>query len=72
MFFHNFAPVNDPRTYPLKEILPEPTLRRLPWYLAFVTLLRDRGVEYVSSTSIAKELNVDASHDCKRPLFPQH
>ncbi len=47
-------------------ILPsEPTLRRLPWYLAYVTLLRSRGVEYVSSTLIAKELNVDASQIAK-------
>lgn len=44
-----------------KEILPEPTVRRLPWYLAYVSLLRARGVEYVSSTQIAKMINVDAS-----------
>lgn len=61
--------MNEPRTYLPKEILPEPTLRRLPWYLAFVTLLRDRGVEYVSSTSIAKELNVDASQIAKDLSF---
>ena len=41
--------------------LPEPSLRRLPWYLAYVKLLKDRGEEYVSSTQIAKEINVDAS-----------
>lgn len=61
--------MNESRTYLPKEILPEPTLRRLPWYLAFVTLLRDRGVEYVSSTSIAKELNVDASQIAKDLSF---
>ena len=41
--------------------LPEPSLRRLPWYLAYVKLLKDRGVEYVSSTQISKDINVDAS-----------
>lgn len=43
----------------------EPTLRRLPWYLAYVSLKRSRGVEHVSSTSIAKEINVDASQIAK-------
>lgn len=52
-----------------RGILPEPTLRRLPWYLAFVTLLRQRNVEYVSSTAIAKELNVDASQIAKDLSF---
>lgn len=39
--------------------LPEPSLRRLPWYLAYVKLLKDKGEEYVSSTQIAKEINVE-------------
>ncbi|MDE6248636.1 MAG: redox-sensing transcriptional repressor Rex [Paramuribaculum sp.] len=51
------------------EILPEPTLRRLPWYLAYVSLLHSRGVEYVSSTAIARELNVDASQIAKDLSF---
>jgi redox-sensing transcriptional repressor len=41
--------------------LPEPTLRRLPWYLAFIKLLKGRGEVYVSSTLIAKEINIDPS-----------
>ena len=41
--------------------IPEPTLRRLPWYLAFVKLLKKRGETLVSSTQIAKEINVDSS-----------
>ena len=41
--------------------VPEPTLRRLPWYLAFVKLLRGRGETVVSSTQISKEINVDSS-----------
>lgn len=43
----------------------EPTLRRLPWYLAYVSMLRSRGVEYVSSTTISKEINVDSSQIAK-------
>ena len=53
----------------MRTILPEPTLRRLPWYLAFVRLLSEQGVEYVSSTQIAKELNVDASQIAKDLSF---
>lgn len=49
--------------------LPEPSLRRLPWYLAYVKLLRDKGVEYVSSTQISKEINVDASQIAKDLSF---
>lgn len=45
--------------------VPEPTLRRLPWYLAFLKLLKGRGEVYVSSTQIAKEINVDASQVAK-------
>lgn len=49
--------------------LPEPSLRRLPWYLAYVKLLKDKGEEYVSSTQIAKEINVDASQIAKDLSF---
>ncbi|NDV56123.1 redox-sensing transcriptional repressor Rex [Parabacteroides sp. 52] len=45
--------------------VPEPTLRRLPWYLAFVKLLKGRGETFVSSTQVAKEINVDASQVAK-------
>ncbi|MBQ2164916.1 MAG: redox-sensing transcriptional repressor Rex, partial [Muribaculaceae bacterium] len=48
-----------------REILPEPTLRRLPWYLAYVKMLDSKHEEYVSSTQIAKRLNVDASQIAK-------
>ena len=30
--------------------VPEPTLRRLPWYLAFLKLMKGRGEAFVSST----------------------
>lgn len=49
--------------------LPEPTLRRLPWYLAYVSMLRWENVEYVSSTQISKKLNVDASQIAKDLSF---
>ena len=49
--------------------LPEPTLRRLPWYLAYLKLLKDQGVEFVSSTQISKEINVDASQIAKDLSF---
>ena len=50
-------------------ILPEPTLRRLPWYLAYVEILKARGVEFVSSTQISRALNVDASQIAKDLSF---
>lgn len=49
--------------------VPEPTLRRLPWYLAFVKLLKDKGESFVSSTQIAKEINVDPSQVAKDLSF---
>lgn len=52
-----------------KMTMPEPTLRRLPWYLAYVRLLERRNIEYVSSTQISKEINVDASQIAKDLSF---
>lgn len=52
-----------------KILLPEPTISRLPWYLAYLNLQRSRHVEYVSSTQIAKEINVDASQIAKDLSF---
>ena len=49
--------------------IPEPTLRRLPWYLAYVKLLKGNGDTVVSSTQIAKEINVDASQVAKDLSF---
>ncbi len=45
--------------------VPEPTLRRLPWYLSNVKLLKKQGERFVSSTQISKEINVDASQIAK-------
>lgn len=50
-------------------ILPEPTLRRLPWYLAYVDILRNKHVKHVSSTRISKALSVDASQIAKDLSF---
>lgn len=47
------------------DMIPEPTLRRLPWYLAYVTMLHSQGVEYVSSTNMAGNLDVDSSQIAK-------
>ncbi|BEG99668.1 redox-sensing transcriptional repressor Rex [Bacteroides sedimenti] len=50
----------------LKAIkVPEPSLRRLPWYLSNVKLLKKKGEHYVSSTQISKETNIDASQIAK-------
>lgn len=45
--------------------VPEPTLRRLPWYLSNAKLMKDRGETYVSSTQISKQTNIDASQVAK-------
>lgn len=50
-------------------ILPEPTLRRLPWYLAYLEILRSNDVEYISSTQISRALSVDASQIAKDLSF---
>ena len=55
--------------YTTKIMLPEPTLRRLPWYLAYVEMLKNKKIEYVSSTQIAKEIKVDASQIAKDLSF---
>lgn len=50
-------------------ILPEPTLRRLPWYLAYLEILKSDGAEFVSSTQISRALSVDASQIAKDLSF---
>ena len=54
-------------TYIRKEAdkVPEPTLRRLPWYLSNIKLRKEKGEQYVSSTQISKEINIDASQIAK-------
>lgn len=41
--------------------IPEPTLRRLPWYLAYAKLIDRQGGQSLSSTQIARNMDVDAS-----------
>lgn len=41
--------------------IPDPTLRRLPWYLAHVRLLYAEGLAHVSSTAIAHGVGVAPS-----------
>lgn len=50
-------------------ILPEPTLRRLPWYLAYLEIQKGNDVEFVSSTQISRALSVDASQIAKDLSF---
>lgn len=45
--------------------VPEPTLRRLPWYLSVCRLLKSCGETYVSSTRLSKETNIVASQIAK-------
>ena len=47
--------------YQQKVKVPEPTLRRLPWYLSNVRLMKKRGEQYVSSTQLSKETNINSS-----------
>ena len=51
------------------DLLPEPTLRRLPWYLAYLSTLRNAAVEYISTTRIAEALDVDPSQIAKDLSF---
>ena len=41
--------------------VPEPALRRLPWYLAYAKLVCEQGGKYLSSTQIAHDIAIDAS-----------
>ncbi len=49
--------------------IPEPTLRRLPWYLAIAKLLKNKGETFISSTQIGREINIDASQIAKDLSF---
>lgn len=45
--------------------IPEPALRRLPWYLSYIKLLKKQGEINVSSTQIAKKTAVSATQIAK-------
>lgn len=61
--------MNENRVIKPQDLLPEPTLRRLPWYLAYLASLRQENVESVSSRRLAKDLDVDASQIAKDLSF---
>lgn len=61
--------MNDKMTHTAAPQLPEPTLRRLPWYLAYLSTLHDGSDEYVSTTRIAEALDVDTSQIAKDLSF---
>lgn len=49
--------------------VPEPTLRRMPWYLSSAKLMKEQGEHYVSSTQLARQLGMDASQTAKDLSF---
>lgn len=53
------------RSRKMTDKIPEPTLRRLPWYLSNATLMKEKGEKYVSSTQISRQINIDASQIAK-------
>ncbi len=67
--FHYFCELNlyvktmksTEQTITYKFNVPEPALRRLPWYLAFAKLAQKEGETFLSSTQIAKNIAVDAA-----------
>lgn len=45
--------------------VPEPSLRRLPWYLSYIKLLRKQGETHVSTTRVAEKINDSATQIAK-------
>lgn len=45
--------------------IPEPSLRRLPWYLAYLKIMKAQSTLFVSSTQIAHAIGIDASQVAK-------
>ncbi len=46
-------------------LVPEPSLRRMPCYLAYLKLAKRRDQEFVSSTHIARDMGVDPTQVTK-------
>ncbi len=61
--------MNQKGTTNRNEQLPEPTLRRLPWYLAYLSTTRAREDEYISTTRLAEAMSVDPSQIAKDLSF---
>lgn len=62
---HNFNNHLMVESSPYQRNIPEPALRRLPWYLAYIKLMKKQGESYVSSTQIAKKINVSPTQIAK-------
>lgn len=57
--------MNNEVYFPKSLKIPEPTIRRLPWYLSNSKLLQKKGEKFVSSTQLAKETGIDSSQIAK-------
>ena len=53
------------RTDREKDKVPEPALRRLPWYLSCARLMREQGETHISTTQISRQINIDSSQIAK-------
>jgi redox-sensing transcriptional repressor len=47
------------------KLVPEPALRRMPCYLAYLKLAKNEGMRYISSTHIARDMGVDPTQVTK-------
>ncbi|MFT3737740.1 MAG: redox-sensing transcriptional repressor Rex [Breznakibacter sp.] len=47
------------------KLVPEPALRRMPCYLAYLKLAKNEGLKYISSTQIARDMGVDPTQVTK-------
>lgn len=47
------------------SLVPEPALRRMPCYLAYLKLAKKEGLKHISSTHIAKDMGVDPTQVTK-------
>ncbi len=47
------------------KLVPEPVLRRMPCYLAYLKLAKNQGTKHISSTHIARDMGVDPTQVTK-------
>jgi redox-sensing transcriptional repressor len=47
------------------RLVPEPALRRMPCYLAYLKLARKEGKQHISSTHIARDMGIDPTQVTK-------
>lgn len=47
------------------RLVPEPALRRMPCYLAYLKLAKNEGMKFISSTHIARDMGVDPTQVTK-------